>query len=64
MNKIFEVILNYLKQTSTYKGIFAVLGAFGVALKPELTDAIVACALGIIGLIDVLTNENKTEVKE
>lgn len=56
---ILEIILNYLKQSSTYKGLFSVLAAFGVVLKPELSDAIIACALGIIGLIDVLINEKK-----
>ncbi len=56
---ILEIILNYLKQSSTYKGLFSVLAAFGVVLKPELSDAIIACALGVIGLIDVLINERK-----
>lgn len=55
--KILETILNYLGQASTYKGLFAVLGAFGIALKPELTDAIIACALGVIGLIDVFVDD-------
>lgn len=54
---IWITILNYLNQTSTYKGLFAVLGAFGIVLKPELADAIIACALGIIGLIDVFVND-------
>ena len=54
---MFKTILNYLNQTSTYKGIFSVLAAFGIILKPELADAIIACALGIIGLINICINE-------
>lgn len=58
MNKIFSTILKYLGQSSTYKGLFSVLAAFGLILKPELADAIIACALGIIGLINVLVDEH------
>ena len=63
MNKIIETILKYLEQSSTYKGLFSVLAAFGVVLKPELADAIIACALGVIGLINVLVDEH-SEKKE
>ena len=59
MNKITETILKYLNQPSTYKGLFSVLAAFGVVLKPELSDAIIACALGIIGLINVIVDEHE-----
>lgn len=58
---ILETILKYLGQASTYKGLFSVLAAFGIILKPELTDAIIACALGVIGLINVLIDENKVK---
>ena len=58
MNKIFETVMKYLNQASTYKGLFSVLAAFGVVLKPELADAIIACALGIIGLINVIIDEH------
>ena len=64
MNKILETVLKYLNQSSTYKGLFSVLAAFGVVLKPELADAIIACALGIIGLINVLVDEHKPKVTE
>ena len=58
MNKIQETILNYLEQPSTYKGLFSLLAGFGVVLKPELADAIIACALGLIGIINVLVDES------
>lgn len=56
---IWITILNYLGQASTYKGLFAILGAFGIMLKPECTEAIIACALGIIGVINVFINDKK-----
>ncbi len=61
MNKIIQTILKYLGQSSTYKGLFSVLAAFGLVMKPELADAIIACALGIIGLINVLVDEHSVK---
>lgn len=62
MNKKLRFLMNYLTQASTYKGIFTMLAAFGIVLKPELADAIIACALGITGLINVIINDTpKTE---
>ena len=55
--KWYEVIFKYLSQSSTYKGLFGLLAAFGVVVKPELSDAIIACAIGVIGLIDVIIDE-------
>lgn len=59
-----DTVLKYLGQSSTYKGLFSVLAAFGIALKPELADAIIACALGIIGLINVLIDEHKPKTND
>ena len=53
----YETLLNYLTQESTYTGLLAILTAFGVTLYPELTQAIVTCALGVFGLIKVIVNE-------
>lgn len=64
MNKFLSTILKYLEQSSTYKGLFSVLAAFGIALKPELADAIIACALGVIGLINVIVDEQKTKSQQ
>ena len=60
--KWYEVVLNYLNQSSTYKGLFALLAAFGVIISPELSDAIIACALGVIGLVDVIIDEHSKNV--
>lgn len=55
--KWYEVILNYLTQESTWIGILSILTAFGVHIFPELSQAIVTCALGIFGLIKVIVND-------
>lgn len=59
MGKILETILNYLTQSSTYKGIFTILATFGVVVSEPVGQAISACALGIFGLVDVLIDERK-----
>jgi len=47
-------IIDRLKEASTWRGLAALVTAFGVTLSPELSDAIVAAGLGVIGLIAVL----------
>lgn len=59
--KWYEVILNYLTQESTYTGLLAIVTAFGIALKPELSQAIITFALGLFGLIKVIVNEKATK---
>lgn len=59
--KWYEVILNYLTQESTWTGLLAIITAFGVTIYPELSQAIVTCALGIFGLIKVIVNERKVK---
>lgn len=59
--KWYEVILNYLTQESTYTGLLAIVTAFGIALKPELSQAIITFALGTFGLIKVIVNEKATK---
>lgn len=55
----WETILNYLTQASTYKGIFTMLGAFGVVISDGMTQAIIAVIVAIFGLIDVIIDERK-----
>lgn len=59
--KWYEVILNYLTQSSTYKGLMTILCAFGVTMSDGLQQAIIACALGVFGLIDVIIDERKNK---
>ena len=56
---MFNTIINYLAQASTWKGLFSLLAAFGVVIKPELADAIIATALAAVGLINVCVNDKK-----
>lgn len=57
-----NTILNYLGQSSTWRGIILVAGSFGIVLEPELQNHIVAAALGAVGIINVLRN-SKTKKK-
>ena len=49
--------LDRLKEQSTWKGIFLMLTAVGVTLKPDQIAAITGTGLAIVGLINVLHNE-------
>lgn len=59
----YQILLNYLTQKSTWLGLFSVLAAFGVVLKPEMSDAIISCVLGVFGLVNVIVDE-KTGAKK
>ena len=62
--KIFDALLNYATQPSTYKGIFTILGTFGVVVSEGLTQAIVAAFVAIFGLIDVIIDERQAKKKD
>ena len=53
MEKIFELA----KQPSTYRGIIGILTGFGIALSPDMAEAIIAFAVAGFGLIEVVRNE-------
>ena len=55
----YEVLLNYLTQLSTYKGIFTIICAFGVTISDGLTQAIIAVCVAVFGLVDVILDERK-----
>lgn len=55
--KWYEVLLNYLTQPSTYKGIFTIICAFGVTISDGLTQAIIAVCVAVFGLVDVIIDE-------
>ena len=55
-----ELLLTYLTQASTYRGILTVLSGFGVIhMSDGLTSAVVGVCLAVSGLINVLVNEKK-----
>ena len=54
-----DYILARLKEASTWRGIVALITAFGVNLSPEQTSAIVTAGLGLIGVIGVFFADSK-----
>lgn len=59
MKPIFDKALNYLTQTSTYKGIFTIAGAAGLTVSEGLTQALIAVFVAVFGLVDVIVDERK-----
>lgn len=54
-----DFILARGKESSTWRGIVALLTAAGIALSPEQGEAIVALGLAVIGAIGVFTADKK-----
>lgn len=54
-----EFIKTKLSESSTWRGLVALATALGLTLSPELSDAIVAAGLGLIGVINVIIKEKK-----
>jgi hypothetical protein len=52
-----NIIIEKLKQESTWRGIIAIAAAFGLQAEPELTNAIVMVALALIGSINVIKDK-------
>lgn len=50
-------ILDRLKEPSTYAGIFAVLTAAGVAVAPDLQEAIITAGGAAVGLVLVIMKQ-------
>ena len=48
-----QTLIKYMKQPSTWQGFVGIATAFGVALTPEQSAAIIAAGIGLVGLIDV-----------
>ncbi len=54
-----ETILKYLRQPSTLRKLFTLLGLFGIAISPDLSAEIIATVIGAIGVVEVIRNEKK-----
>lgn len=46
-----------LKERSTWKGVVWIITAFGVALTPEQSEAIITAGITLAGLLDIFTQE-------
>lgn len=53
-SKTVRFIVARLREASTYRGLMLVLTGLGVALRPEVADAIVALGMAAAGLVGVL----------
>lgn len=54
-----QTLLKYLKQPTTWVGLFSILGAFGVSVAPELASEITTAGVALVGVAAVLFNEDK-----
>ena len=54
-----QAIVERLAESSTWRGIFMIGTAVGVAVSPEMQNAIVALGMSIVGLIGVLTSSKQ-----
>lgn len=59
MKKIFDTIIEYGSQNSTWRGLIGLATAAGIAISPELGAQIIATGMGAIGIINVVRNGNK-----
>lgn len=50
-------ILKKLSEPSTIRGLIGLIGAAGIVIEPELMEQIVALAMALIGIINVVRKE-------
>lgn len=56
---MIEVIKQYARQPSTWRGLALLLSAFGVVVDPGLVEQVGVGVVGLIGLAEVIKNEGK-----
>jgi len=61
MNSFLDNIFEYLKHDSTWKGIFSILTAAGLAFKPEQAAAIMTAGMSLVGLIQIFITDRNIE---
>jgi hypothetical protein len=54
-----NIVINYLSQQSTWKGIIAILTFCGATLNQEQATSIISAGIALIGVINVFRNEKK-----
>lgn len=55
MNK--RALIEHFKQPSTWRGLFLLLSAVGVYVRPDIAEAIITAGMAASGLIGVLTSD-------
>lgn len=53
-----QYLIDRLAERSTWQGLVALLGAFGVATRPDLMEAVVTFGVAAAALIHVLFPDN------
>lgn len=53
-------VIDRLNEPSTWRGLIGLLTAAGIMLSPELSSAIIAAGLGLVGLINIIRKERKS----
>lgn len=61
MHSIVAYLLARLAEASTWRGLIALATAGGIAISPDLAEAIVAAGLACIGLVGALTPDAPPE---
>lgn len=60
---LIETVLEYFRHPSSWKGVFSVLTALGVALTPEFQEVVLAAGLGLIGLVQFFVDDHDVTKK-
>lgn len=50
-----EYLLERLGEASTWRGLIMLLTAFGVGISPELSNAIIASGMALVGVVGAVT---------
>lgn len=61
MKTILTYVAHRLAEPSTWRGMVALVTAAGVAISPELAEAVIAAGLAGIGVIGVLFPDMRPE---
>lgn len=64
MNTLVQFALDRAKERSTWVGLIGMLSTLGVALKPELAEAIASVGVAVSSMILVITEDMKHKAEE
>lgn len=56
-----DFLIARLKEPSTWRGIVAIAAILGINVSPELQQAIIGAAVGLLGVIEILRTEKKVK---
>ena len=58
MNQAAEYAIKRLKEPSTWRGLILLATSAGIAISEEMSGQIVACGLGVAGLVGALFSDS------